>query len=195
MFFPINIKIIFIDHGRAEANSTVGGPIKHLAWCQMYPDAIWREWNAIGESSFSILSPEFLHASIDELSQIEPNVSLENLWLLNDSGYWRNDKFVLSFIFEHYVKINVLRNKFGSNNFWLELFDGDQNGLMQFGADPNIRELYRMGEMYHTHVWRFNNEARAYDLEFLNFDAQNRRPWTFYQRLTASLLPTSYKFQ
>jgi len=82
----------------------------------------------------SLLTPEFLDASIDELSQHEPNITLENLRLHHDAGYWRNNPAGLSFIFEHYVALGLNQTQFGSPDFRLALFEGDESGLNQQGG-------------------------------------------------------------
>jgi len=126
------------------------------------------EWSSIGNGDWSILIPEFVHASIDELSQTEPDITLDSLRLLHESGCWRNNPTILSFIHENYVRLGLQRSEFGSEAFWLALFDVDEDGLNQCGHGRNIADYLGLSEMYHTRVCRFNTEARAYDLEGIN---------------------------
>ncbi len=61
-------------------------------------NAIWKEFNTIGNNDFTLLTPEFIHASIDELTLTVPTINIDTLRLLHDAGYWRNDRLVLTFL-------------------------------------------------------------------------------------------------
>jgi len=113
---------------------------------------------------------------------VEPTITLETLGLLHDAGYWRQDANVLTFIFENYVNLGLNHNEFGSEEFWLRLYEGDEARLLQCGGGVNLQDYYRLGEVYNIHVRRFNKEAQAWDLEFVRFDGR-AEPRRFFIRI------------
>jgi len=133
-------------------------------------DAIWREWKEVANNDLKLQTDEFLHASIEELPEGVPNRSMEALCLLHDAGYWRGDPLLLTFLFERFVELGLRRVDFGSEEFWVAVFEGGERGLNQIGGGVPIGNFYRLGEVYHTRVKRFNAEARAFDVEFLHFN-------------------------
>lgn len=167
-----------------DRQNTLQKVVQSNVWVgnEILTNAIWREWKEIANGDLSALSAEFLHASVDELSQEEANITLETVTLLHDAGYWRNNTDVLGIIFEYYVRLDIRRGQSGSEEFWLNLLEGDETALMQWGGhdvnamEPvnvgrgaNAQDFKRLGELYHQHVIRFNVDAIAHDVEFLRY--------------------------